>query len=73
MGTLTDAVISTTYKKLVFQKSDNKFYYTNASDVDTELTTFASKMIFTLGVQLTNNILYKINPIIIYKNIPKMK
>ena len=56
MGTLTDAVISTTYKKLVFQKTDNKFYYTNASDVDTELTTFASKMIFTLGVQLTNNI-----------------
>ena len=58
MGTLTDAVISTTYKKLVFQKTDNKFYYTNASDVDTELTTFASKMIFTLGAQLTNNILY---------------
>lgn len=47
MGTLTDAVISTTYKKLVFQKSDNKFYYTNGSDVDTELTTFASAMTFS--------------------------
>lgn len=49
MGTLTAAVISTTYKKLVFQKSDNKFYYTNGSDVDTELTTFASAMTFSSG------------------------
>ena len=64
MGTLTDAAISTTYKNLVFQKTDNKFYYTNSSDVDTELTTFASPMTFsgkitaTLGLELDNNIIY---------------
>tara|TARA_Y100001973_G_scaffold85856_1_gene128249 strand:- start:1073 stop:2404 length:1332 start_codon:yes stop_codon:yes gene_type:complete len=64
MGTLTDAVISTTYKKLVFQKSDNKIYYTNGSDVDTEITTFASPLTLsglvtaTLGVKLGNNIIY---------------
>ena len=64
MGTLTSDVISTTYKKLVFQKTDNKIYYTNGSDVDTEITTFASGMTFStaitasLGVILGNNIIY---------------
>ena len=29
MGTLSASKISTTYKNLVFQKSDNKIYYTN--------------------------------------------
>ena len=64
MGTLTDAVISTTYKNLIFQKTDNKIYYTNGSDVDTEITTFASPLTLsglvtaTLGVKLGNNIIY---------------
>ena len=64
MGTLTDAVISTTYKKLVFQKTDNKIYYTNASDVDTEITTFATAMTFsgkitaTAGIELDNSLIY---------------
>ena len=49
MGTLTNGVIATTYKNLVFQKTDNKFYYTNSSDVDTELTTFASDITFSGG------------------------
>tara|TARA_R110002012_G_scaffold220848_1_gene392493 strand:+ start:32 stop:1513 length:1482 start_codon:yes stop_codon:yes gene_type:complete len=47
MGTLTASAISTTYKNLLFQKTDNKLYYTNVSDVDTEVTTFASPMTFT--------------------------
>ena len=64
MGTLSASAISTTYKNVVFQKTDNKFYYTNASDVDTELTTFATAMTFsakitaTLGIELDNNIIY---------------
>tara|TARA_R110002020_G_scaffold300511_2_gene516118 strand:+ start:577 stop:1950 length:1374 start_codon:yes stop_codon:yes gene_type:complete len=63
MGTLTDAVISTTYKKLVFQKTDNKIYYTNGSDVDTEITTFASALTLSglitasAGIQLGNNVI----------------
>ena len=44
MGTLTSGVISTTYKNLIFQKIDNKIYYTNSSDIDTEITTFASAL-----------------------------
>jgi len=65
MGRLTDSAISTTYKDLVFQKSgDNKIYYTNGSDVDTEITTFATAMTFTgkitatAGIELDNNIIY---------------
>ena len=64
MGTLTNGVISTTYKNIVFQKTDNKIYYTNSSDVDTEITTFASAMTLsglitaTLGIKLGNNIVY---------------
>ena len=64
MGTLTANVISTTYKNIVFQKSDNKIYYTNSSDVDTEITTFASPMTLsglitaTAGIKLGNNIIY---------------
>jgi len=64
MGTLTANTISTTYKNLLFQKADNKLYYTNASDVDTEITTLASPMAFTgkitatAGIELDNNIIY---------------
>jgi hypothetical protein len=64
MGTLTDAVIATTYKKLVFQKSDNKIYYTNGSDVDTEITTFASALTLSglitasAGIKLSNSLIY---------------
>ena len=64
MGTLTDAVISTTYKKLVFQKTDNKIYYTNGSDVDTEITTFASALTLsglitaTAGIKLGNGTIF---------------
>ena len=60
MGTLTEAVISTTYKKLLFQKGDNKLYYTDGSDADSEVTTFASPMSFSglitaaLGIKLSN-------------------
>ena len=49
MGTLTNGVISTTYKNIVFQKTDNKIYYTSASDVDTEISTFASEITFSAG------------------------
>tara|TARA_Y100001938_G_C8074072_1_gene424912 strand:- start:720 stop:2093 length:1374 start_codon:yes stop_codon:yes gene_type:complete len=64
MGRLTASAISTTYKDLVFQKTDNKIYYTNGSDVDTEITTFATPMTFSgkitasLGIELDNNIIY---------------
>ena len=64
MGTLTNGVISTTYKNLIFQKTDNKIYYTNGSDVDTEITTFASPLTLSglitasLGIKLGNNIIY---------------
>jgi len=64
MGTLTANVISTTYKNIVFQKADNKIYYTNSSDVDTEITTFASALTLsglitaTAGIKLGNNIIY---------------
>ena len=65
MGTLTDAVISTTYKNLIFQKTDNKIYYTNGSDVDTEITTFATALTLsglitaTAGIKLGNNFIYQ--------------
>ena len=64
MGTLTGDVISTTYKNLLFTKSSNdKIYYTNGSDLDTEITTFDSA--FTLsglitasaGIKLGNNVI----------------
>ena len=64
MGTLTANVISTTYKNLIFQKTDNKIYYTNASDVDTEITTFATALTLsglitaTAGIKLGNNFIY---------------
>jgi len=64
MGRLTASAISTTYKDLIFQKTDNKIYYTNGSDVDTEITTFATPMTFTgkitatAGIELDNNIIY---------------
>tara|TARA_R100000995_G_scaffold82848_2_gene57448 strand:- start:587 stop:1999 length:1413 start_codon:yes stop_codon:yes gene_type:complete len=64
MGRLSASALNTTYKDLVFQKEDNKIYYTNSSDVDTELTTFASPMTFSgkitasLGLELDNNIIY---------------
>ncbi len=65
MGTLTSAVISTTYKKLIFQKDgDNKIWYTNGSDVDTEITTFASALTLSglitasAGIKLSNSLIY---------------
>jgi len=64
MGTLTANVISTTYKNIVFQKADNKIYYTNGSDVDTEITTFASALTLSglitaaAGIKLGNNTIY---------------
>ena len=67
MGTLTDAVISTTYKKLLFQKGDNKLYYTDGSDADSEVTTFASPMSFSglitaaLGIKLSNGTIFDSN------------
>jgi hypothetical protein len=62
MGTLTASAISTTYKNLIFTKgSFNQMYYTNVSDADIEITTLASKIIFTSGVQLTNGTIYDTN------------
>jgi len=64
MGTLSASKISTTYKNLIFQKTDNKIYYTNSSDVDTEITIFATAMTFsgkitaTLGIELDNSLIY---------------
>ena len=64
MGTLSANVISTAYKKLVFTNATSgvsgKLYYTLDADgtTDTELTTLASKMSFTLGIQLTNGTIY---------------
>jgi phage baseplate assembly protein gpV len=64
MGTLSASKISTTYKNLVFQKSDNKIYYTNGSDADTEITTFATALTLsglitaTAGIKLGNNTIY---------------
>ena len=65
MGTLTSAVISTTYKKLIFQKDgDNKIWYTDGSDVDTEITTFASALTLSglitasAGIKLSNSLIY---------------
>ena len=62
--TLTGTPISTAFKKIVFTDATSgvsgKLYYTLDSDgvTDTELTTLASKMSFTLGIQLSNGIVY---------------
>ena len=62
--TLTGTPISTAFKKIVFTNATSgvsgKLYYTLDSDgvTDTELTTLASKMSFTLGIQLSNGIVY---------------
>ncbi len=68
MGTLSANVISDTYKNLIFTKeTNNKLYYTNGSDVDTEITTLASPMTLSglitasLGIKLGNNIIYSQN------------
>jgi hypothetical protein len=67
MGTLSANVISTVYKKLIFTNATSgasgKLYYTLDADgtTDTELTTLASKMSFTLGIQLSNGIVYDSN------------
>tara|TARA_R100000278_G_scaffold123219_1_gene112024 strand:- start:36 stop:1367 length:1332 start_codon:yes stop_codon:yes gene_type:complete len=65
MGTLSANVISDTYKNLIFTKeTNNKLYYTNGSDVDTEITTLASPMTLSglitasAGIKLGNNIIY---------------
>ena len=65
MGTLTDNKISTTYKNLVFTKgSFDRIYYTNGSDVDTEITTLTSALTLSglvtasSGIKLGNNIIY---------------
>ena len=67
MGTLSANKIATTYLNLVFQKSDNKIYYTNGSDVDTEITTFATALTLsglitsTAGIKLSNGTIYDSN------------
>tara|TARA_B100000424_G_C22910832_1_gene484550 strand:+ start:179 stop:1456 length:1278 start_codon:yes stop_codon:yes gene_type:complete len=64
-ATLTADVISTTYKKILFQKDDNKLYYTNGGGTaDVEMTTLASPMTLSglitasAGIKLGNNIIY---------------
>tara|TARA_R100000231_G_scaffold138902_1_gene118461 strand:- start:3729 stop:5009 length:1281 start_codon:yes stop_codon:yes gene_type:complete len=67
-ATLTADVISTTYKKILFQKDDNKLYYTNSGGTaDVEMTTLASPMTLSglitasAGIKLGNNIIYSQN------------
>ena len=51
MGTLSAAPTSTTYKNIVFSKgSFNQLYYTDGSDNDVEITTFASAMAFSSNI-----------------------